>query len=37
MGIENIRIRTSLLGGLVDLQSTIGEGTRYFIELPFTD
>ncbi len=35
MGISNIHTRTSLLGGMVDLRSRIGEGTRYFIELPF--
>jgi signal transduction histidine kinase len=35
LGLESIRIRTALLGGLVDLQSNAGEGTRYYIELPF--
>lgn len=35
LGLESIRIRTSLLGGIVDLQSKPGDGTKYFIELPF--
>jgi signal transduction histidine kinase len=35
LGLDSIRIRTSLLGGIVDLQSHPGTGTKYFIELPF--
>jgi two-component system, NarL family, sensor kinase len=35
LGLESIRIRTSLLGGWVDLQTNAGDGTRYYIELPF--
>jgi two-component system, NarL family, sensor kinase len=37
LGLESIRIRTALLGGFVTLQSKIGEGTFYFIELPFRE
>jgi len=37
LGLESIRIRTTLLGGFVTLQSKIGEGTFYFIELPFRE
>ena len=37
LGLENIQIRVSLLGGSMHLQSNIGKGTEYFIELPIED
>ena len=34
LGLQGIRERTRLLSGRVEIESTLGTGTRIFVELP---